>query len=70
MYADDILILTRDLNELQKAIESNKYNQYQSQLQNANTIQSTLNQNELAKLRALSQLSGYDYTDFLNRSIT
>lgn len=62
--------LQQQQQDLQNQLNANKFLNYQNQLSNANTIQSTLNQNELAKLQALSQLSGYDYTDFLNRSIT
>lgn len=62
--------LQQQQQDFQNQLNANKFLNYQNQLSNANTIQSTLNQNELAKLQALSQLSGYDYTDFLNRSIT
>lgn len=65
-----LIPLQQQQQDLQNQLNANKFLNYQNKLSNANTIQSTLNQNELAKLRALSQLSGYDYTDFLNRSIT
>ena len=60
----------REYGQVLEILGAKVFLNYQNQLSNANTIQSTLNQNELAKLQALSQLSGYDYTDFLNRSIT
>lgn len=62
--------LQQQQQDLQSQLNANKFLNYQNQLGNANTIQSTLNQNELARLQALSNLSGWDYTDFLNRSIT
>lgn len=62
--------LQQQQNELQKAIESNKYNQYQSQLQNANTVSSALDPNEIARLQALQQLSGWEgLQEFLGGSI-
>lgn len=62
--------LQQQQQDLQNQLNANKFLNYQNQLSNANTIQSTLLPNELARLQALSNLSGYDYTDFLNRSIT
>lgn len=62
--------LQQQQQEAQRQLSANKFLNYQNQLAGANTIQSTLLPNELARLQALSNLSGYDYTDFLNRSIT
>lgn len=62
--------LQKQQNELQKAIESNKYNQYESELQNANTVSSALDPNEIARLQALQQLSGWEgLQEFLGGSI-
>jgi hypothetical protein len=51
--------LQQQQSDYQKALESNKYNQYQSQLANANTVSSALNTNEVARLQALQKLSGW-----------
>lgn len=61
--------LQQQQQDFQNQLSKNQFLNYQNELSNANTIQSTLNENELARLQALSKLSGYDYTDFLNRSI-
>jgi hypothetical protein len=63
-------LLQQQQADYQKALESNKYNQYQSQLANANTVGSALNTNEIARLQALQQLSGWGgLNEFLGGSI-
>jgi hypothetical protein len=62
--------LQQQQSDYQKALESNKYNQYQSQLANANTVSSALNQNEIARLQALQKLSGWGgLNEFLGGNI-
>lgn len=53
----------------QNLLAGNKFTNYQNQLANANTIQSALTGDELSRLQALGGLSGWDYNDFLTRSI-
>lgn len=62
--------LQQQQSDYQKALESNKYNQYQSQLANANTVSSALNENEIARLQALQKLSGWGgLNEFLGGNI-
>jgi hypothetical protein len=62
--------LTQQQAEYQKALEANKYNQYQSQLANANTVGSALNTDETARLQALQKLSGWSgLNEFLGGNI-
>jgi hypothetical protein len=69
-YESYLPTLQQQQADYQAALESNKYNQYQSQLANANTVSSALNPNEVARLQALQQLSGWGgLNEFLGGSI-
>ncbi len=69
-FESSLASLQQQQADYQKALESNKYNQYQSQLANANTVGSALNTNEIARLQALQQLSGWGgLNEFLGGSI-
>lgn len=62
--------LTQQQQDYQKALQSNKYNQYQTELGNANTVGSALNSDEIARLQALQKLSGWGgINEFLGGSI-
>lgn len=62
--------LQQQQQDFEKALQSNKYNQYQSELVNANTVSSALNTDEIARLQALQKLSGWGgLNEFLGGNI-
>lgn len=62
--------LQQQQQDYQKGLQSNKYNQYQTDLSQANTVGSALSNDEISRLQALQQLSGWGgLNEFLGGTI-